>query len=379
MNSNGAKHRNRRLPEQLELYEGSGVKLERSALPRLPSTRYQGSKRKIAVELANAFRSLSFSSALDLYSGTATISLILRYLGKHVDSNDYLKYNQTTARLFLRLRDEHFTKVDHGEALRNLLSGYELSSERLVSENFAGIFFTDQENEQIDRFCQNIGRHSGIEKDLYVHALGQALLKKRPYNLFHRANLNMRQRRVKRSFGNAATWEVPIYHHAMKCIQELKRFPFDALDDTGSAFSHNTKDLQSFRDSYDLIYLDPPYLNSQSVGVNYSDFYGFLEGLCDYTLFAKGDNRLAHKPFARLESNWNNPITALQELENVCQKWTNSILFLSYRSDGLPTPVQTMEALRYGGRKVAIHSCGEYKYVLSRTRSNEELFLISTP
>jgi len=42
--------------------------------------------------------------------------------------------------------------------------------------------------------------------------------------------------------------------------------------------------------NYDLIYLDPPYLNSKGVGVDYSDFYNFLEGLCDYSLFDKGDN-----------------------------------------------------------------------------------------
>jgi adenine-specific DNA-methyltransferase len=189
----------------------------------------------------------------------------------------------------------------------------------------------------------------------------------------------MRQREVPRSFGNAVTWEQTIYEHAVKAIDELSWFPFRATRSSGRVLGHNTLDLSQFSAKYDLVYLDPPYLNSRGVGVDYSDFYGFLEGLCDYNLFAEGDNTYPHKPIFRKPSRWNSPESALRELDEICHRWAKSIVFLSYRSDGRPTPAEAKEVLSQSGRRVELHSCGEYKYVLSRSRSSEELFLISFP
>ena len=350
-----------------------------SVLPRFPSTRYQGSKRKILSELERIFSEIEFNTVLDLYSGSGMVSLLLRHLGKRVDSNDYQLFNQVTARLFLQGTAGFFSGSDVDGRIWKTLS---TSSERpgdLVSSGYGNIFFTDSENSQIDSFCNHLNQASGLERDLWIYAVGQALLKKRPYNLFHRANLNMRQRDVKRSFGNAVTWETSIQEHALKAVGELRTFPFGARAKPSRIFGENTVDLERLPDDYDLIYLDPPYLNSRSVGVDYSDFYGFLEGLCDYSLFAQGDEKYPHKPIARKHTNWANADTALEELSAICAKWNSSVLVLSYRSDGLPTPEETKEVLSCRGRRVEVHSTGEYKYVLSTTRTNEELFLVSFP
>jgi len=349
-----------------------------SSLPRFPATRYQGSKRKVLANLANAFSGLEFTSALDLYSGSGTVSLLLRLLGKRVTSNDYQLFNQVAARVFLNATASAIKSLEYDLELRNLLENWQPDFLRLVSTNYRNVFFTDEENQQIDAFCQNVARLPSMVRDTYSYAIGQALMKKRPYNLFHRANLDMRTRDVKRSFGNAATWETSILRHAVAAIRELKEFPFDNLP-IGQSLCVNTISIDKLHGQYDLIYLDPPYLNCKAGGVDYSDFYGFLEGLVDYSLFSAGDQAYAHKPIAKKPSNWLAPDTALHELDAICKKWPRSILFLSYRSDGLPTPESTTEVLRQGGRKVEIHTCGDYKYVLSRTSSNEELFLISLP
>jgi len=189
----------------------------------------------------------------------------------------------------------------------------------------------------------------------------------------------MRERDVKRSFGNAVTWEAPIREHASKALAELQQFPFGDQIPGFKIFGENTRDLSGFSDNYDLVYLDPPYLNSRGTGVDYSDFYGFLEGLCDYELFGEGDSRYPHKPIAKKYSNWLNPQTAVEELAGIVNKWKSSILVVSYRSDGVPTPDETVEILSSRGRRVEIHTTGEYKYALSTTNTNEELFLISFP
>lgn len=347
--------------------------------PHFPSTRYQGSKRKVLPALSQAFAKLDFTSVLDLYSGSGMVSLLLRHLNKTVDSNDCLLFNQVTARLFLRLQGSFLSSLHYELGLPELLENTNPKHKHLVQDSYRDIFFTDQENAEIDRFSQNVGSCNELERDLYVYAVGQALMKKRPYNLFHRANLSMRKRDVKRSFGNAVTWETSILEHSLKAITELKKFPFLPDARSGKVFGVNTIDLTPLPASYDLVYLDPPYLNSKGVGVDYSDFYGFLDGLCDYQLFGRGDEGYPHRPMPKQKSNWLKVPTALDELDSICKKWASSILFLSYRSDGLPTPQQTREVLSQRGRKVEIHSCGEYKYALSTTNTNEELFLISLP
>jgi adenine-specific DNA-methyltransferase len=347
--------------------------------PIFPTTRYQGSKRKILRELSTALSTLKFESVLDLFSGSGIVSLLFRFLGKHVQANDYQLYAKGVAQLFLKL-GPYFPGPDEiSHDLNCLLVDMPLHSEPLVSNNFSGVYFTDLENLQIDRFCQNIGTMSELKQALYVYAIGQALLKKRPYNLFHRANLCMRTKDVPRSFGNAATWETPTAEHAIKALVELSKFPFRSLRNDGFSTGINTSNLDAFEDHYDLIYLDPPYLNSSGQAIDYSDFYNFLEGLCDYRLYSNGDPKYPHKPIAKKNSNWSSIDGAVGELEAICMKWPDSTIFLSYRSDGKLTPEAAKDALSINQRGVEIHTCGEYKYALSKTSRNEELFIVSRP
>ena len=87
------------------------------AIPRFPSTRYQGSKRKILPELAAAFEQLQFRTALDLYSGTGIVALLLRYLGVRVDTNDYQRFNQLTADLFLHLTNVEISNIPYKDEM----------------------------------------------------------------------------------------------------------------------------------------------------------------------------------------------------------------------------------------------------------------------
>lgn len=353
--------------------------LARSVLPKFPSTRYQGSKRKILAPLTSALQKIPFNSALDLYSGSGVVTLLLRHLKKNVDANDFQLYSRNTANLFLQMKDVDVKNIRYKNDLVDLLTNKSPASRELVANNYKSIFFTDEENAEIDNFCQNVQSLDEQRQRLYIHAVGQALMKKRPYNLFHRANLNMRKKNVQRSFGNAVTWETSILDHAVKAIAELEVFPFFKSKPGGTAFCQNTSDLSTFPTHYDLIYLDPPYLNSKGSGVDYSDFYGFLDGLCDYNLFDKGDACYPHKPIGKKTSDWQNPEKALDQLVNICNYWPSSVLFMSYRSDGCISPQKITEAMSTGGRRSESHSCGEYKYALSRTSTNEELFLISYP
>src|SRR5690349_18091739 len=72
---------------------GSGADLIRE----FPPTRFQGSKRKLASLLAKQFVELEGRTVLDMFSGSAVVSYLLKRLGREVTSNDYLLAFQTWA------------------------------------------------------------------------------------------------------------------------------------------------------------------------------------------------------------------------------------------------------------------------------------------
>ncbi|HDX0794253.1 TPA: DNA adenine methylase [Stenotrophomonas maltophilia] len=349
-----------------------------SRLPRLPSTRYQGSKRKFAPELHECFRALAPRRALDLFSGSGIVSLLLRHCGAQVHANDYLLYNQGVARLFLNFQKGSFASVDHRQNLRWLIEEAPLHLPGLVETHYSGIFFPDIENRQIDRFAQNIDGFDGLLKDLYVYAYGQALLKKRPYNLFHRANLQMRTKDVKRSFGNAVTWETPAVEHALKAIAELEAFPWSSQRQDHQSTGATDPSSSDFG-SYDLVYLDPPYVNAKGQGTDYANFYGFLDGLWDYELFNKGDLRYAHKPICPSTSVWTSAYGVLSGFEQIAERFKEETFVISYRTDGSPSIQEILDVLQLKERHSVIWGQKDYKYALSDESGTKECLIVSRP
>jgi adenine-specific DNA-methyltransferase len=365
--------------EQFELFDEDDQNLY---LKRFPTTRYQGSKRKMLLTLANSFSEFNFNTALDLYSGSGTVSLLLRHLKKNVIANDYLKYNQNTAEVFLTAKTEDFNKENFIHTLEYLLKEAPIKNTPLVNENFKDIYYTEEENLQIDRFCQNLNNVSlsPLLQKIAIYCVGQSLLMKRPYNLFHRANLNMRTKNVKRSFGNAKTWETSISKHSIKIFTELSKFPFaESTGLTPKTLNLNTLELTKFPTNIDLIYLDPPYMNKKGTGVDYGNFYHFLDGLIDYRLFANGNNKFAHKPIIRKQPAWSNKNSALQELKQVASYWKDAILVISYRNDGIPNQNEIALALRECGRTSYLSEEISYKYALSKGTNTKEQLIISDP
>jgi len=70
----------------------------------------------------------------------------------------------------------------------------------------------------------------------------------------------MRERDVKRSFGNAVTWRPRSESTLQRLWPNCQQFPFGDQIPGFKIFGENTRDLSGFSDNYDLVYLDPPYL-----------------------------------------------------------------------------------------------------------------------
>jgi adenine-specific DNA-methyltransferase len=125
----------------------------------------------------------------------------------------------------------------------------------------------------------------------------------------------------------------------------------------------------------DLVYLDPPYLNAKGVGVDYRDFYHFLEGLASYDAWPERvDQRSRHRRLTPVRSAWTHADTILGAFESVIARHRDSMIVLSYRNDGIPSKAALVDLLRrYKSRVYEAEQA--QKYALANKASKEILLI----
>jgi len=209
-------------------------------------------------------------------------------------------------------------------------------------------------------------------KALAYYALFQACLVKRPFNLFHRKNLYIRFAEVERTFGNKATWDRPFNEHFIDFIREINYLVYD----NGKENRAHNLDVFEIKGNFDLVYIDPPYTSSKGISVDYKNFYHFLEGLVNYERWGSMiDRRTINKRFYRDNNPWNNKMTIRRKFKDLFEKFRNSILVISYRSDGIPTIEEIESDLKPFKKHISVHKFDNYKYVLSNSTTSEVLII----
>ena len=347
---------------QLALFE------EVNTATKFPTTRYQGSKAKFVEWIWYCIKDLEFDTVLDAFGGTGCVGYKLKQEGKQVDYNDILKFNHIIGKALIENSTEHIGNEELNDILK---ASPHISYPHFIEDNFSDIYFTDEENRWLDVVSTNIRNiRNEYKRAIAYFALFQACIIKRPYNLFHRKNLYVRIQDVKRSFGNKVTWDTPFEVHFRKFINEANNAVFDN--------SRNNKSLNcnvfEINKNYDLVYFDPPYISDKGIGIDYADFYHFLEGICDYEhWFDRLDLTSKHKRMLRTDNVWCDPKEIFSAFKNLINQFNKSIIVISYRSDGIPTIQALADLLRDNGRKVRIFQSNNFHYVLSNKMSNEVL------
>lgn len=178
---------------------------------------------------------------------------------------------------------------------------------------------------------------------------------------------------VNRSFGNKKTWDTPFEVHFRNFVKEANRAVFD----NGRVCKAINQDALSIASNYDLVYIDTPYLNSKGVGVDYSDFYHFLNGMVDYADWKSMiDFGSRHLRLKRNYSIWNDKDHISDGFRLLASNFRDSVLVFSYRSNGIPTVDELLSFL--SGRKNQVYRSNDMKYALSNQKS-QEVLIISSP
>jgi len=188
---------------------------------KLPNTRYQGSKKKIITTIYKFIREhVNPNHILDLFGGSAICSLYFNLHDIEVTYNDILKFNCINA---TGLLDNDINNIPCEEEIKNIfIQNNDLNYETFIYDKFKDVYYTDDENIQLDIFRENIKHYGNLKKsNIMYYLLFQSLISKRPYNLFHRKNLSIRTSDVNRNFGNKTTWDTNFIVHMLKFRKEL--------------------------------------------------------------------------------------------------------------------------------------------------------------
>lgn len=349
----------------------------------IPSTRFLGSKEKMVRWIWDHIEKLPFQTFLDAFGGTGSVAFWAKRHGKQVFYNDVFRSNYYIGLGIIKNDTITLTEDD----VNFLLTIHDFDYPTFIQDTFKGIYYTDEENAWLDMIVRNIKEIKNLYKRaLALSALFQACLVKRPYNLFHRANLYMRLADVKRGFGNKATWDTPFPAHFKKFTSEYN----------SAVFSNGLKN-QAFNldilevpdpEEYDLVYIDTPYFSETRGSIDYYFYYHFLEGLCIYLEkgpeewnnlidFKRKPRPLKHDTtLERKTSVWTKRRTIYSAFDRVFRMYKNSILVVSYNSEGVPPEKQMLDLLKKYKKNVVVRR-RKYRYAL-RPGFLDELLFIAT-
>lgn len=359
-------------------------KLYEEDFKKFPTTRYQGSKRKILPWIYESLKDLKFHTALDACGGSGSVSYLLKKMGKTVTYNDKLHFNYLIGKAIIENSHEKLLKEDI-LSLQKSNSGLEYKD--FIQTTFKGIYYLNKENVWLDKVVNNIVNMNHYEpkilkykKALAYYALFQASLIKRPFNLFHRKNLDIRTADVKRNFGNKITWERPFKEYLIKFATEANSLVFDSGNKC-KALNKSLLDVDPY--GYDLIYIDSPYIrkDGSNESSNYFDCYHFLEGLSRYndwggmidydTRNLRLKNRDSQNDF--VEANIH------ETFEEILLKFRHNKVVLSYKKGGIPSIEFITKTLKKLGKKIHTKSI-HYHYALNHQNGdaikNREVLII---
>lgn len=338
-----------------------------------PSTRYQGSKLSLIPVLYPIFKDLECDNVLDIFGGTGVVSLLFKALDKNISYNDNLKWNCLNAQALLQNQNIKLLEP-HQEVLfqKNEFSGYQ----NFIANNFSGIYFTDEENAEIDVVYQNMLDCTQETYCAAFYALSQSLISKRPFGLFHRKNLEMRTKEVKRSFGNKKTWDTPIKTLFKKFAKEINNAIF-VNEKKYKVFNY---DAMLVPGNYDLVYIDPPYFSGKQGSTDYLGFYHFLEGLANYSTWGSrinyGSKNLGfNKEYG---NSWTNKKEIFNNFNNLFDKYKDSTIIVSYRSDGVPSPEELVALVKMRKKNVKLYYLANTKYYLAKNNDAKEILIIGS-
>lgn len=337
-----------------------------------PSTRFYGSKMRQLDWLRDEFVNIQGKSVLDAFGGTGAVSHLWRNLGWNVTYNDTFTFNGISAKAIFS-KSTHIYSEEH---IKHFLDSIKPVT-GFIAQTFHQLYFFHAENEWLDGLALRLEDEDTTFRNLVLHCAFQACLQKRPFNLFHRANLYLRTSTSEVKFGNRTTWARPFPELMLKAYREVARMqasqmllPVSVAEPTAA---------MNLNGDFDAVYIDPPYFKLRKKTESYLERYHFLEGFARYR---EWPNLIVPKsPLKQIRRDavqeWAERPNFRQNLVELIQKHKSRQVILSYVSGEYPTESDLLEIFEDNFPRVRL-ARRSFSRALSKKRFFE-ILLIGRP
>jgi len=307
------------------------------AYPRL---RYMGSKHKLLPWIWQTLSDLEFDSALDLFSGTASVAYLMKTMGKRVIANDFLSFAHNLATTTIANSRQRLDSAQV-EALCRTRRG----RGTFIEKTFTGIFFQKEDLRFLDIFWSNLDDlpHPHL-RAMALASVTRACLKRQPRGVFtvNGGNYDDGRRDLRISLEEHFVESVAVFNDL---VFDNGR-PHTAV--RSDAFSVPPKDI-------DLVYMDPPYVPRADDNC-YIKRYHFLEGLASY--WREPGTEIMEtsrvKKIAKRFTPFSYRATAGDAFDRMFRQFADSTLVLSYSSNGFPNLETLVELMSRYKRHVEV-------------------------
>lgn len=298
-------------------------------LSKFPPTRYMGSKSKIVPAIWDIAKTVECAEVIDLFSGSGIVSYMFKASQKNVTSNDHMSFAANIAQAVVA----NSTAVLPEETASFLADNY-FSNDGFVSSTFAGLYFTDVENNWIDSVRTGIAQLLDVDlQAIAMAALVRACIKKRPRGIF--TYVGMRYDDGRRDL------QVPLRQHFLEAVDVLN----NAVFDNGTSCTASCSDVFEIPPSAGaLVYFDPPYYSPRSDN-EYVRRYHFVEGLCRNWRNVEIQQHTKTKKFKTYPTPFKTYRGTCEALDRLFALHRESTLLVSYSSNSLPTKDEMVSLL----------------------------------
>jgi adenine-specific DNA-methyltransferase len=287
-----------------------------------PEFRYMGSKYRLLRWLHEVLQSIEFQTAADPFAGSGCVAYLLKAMGKRVIASDFLNFPTVLTNAAIANNVYRLSETD----LKRLLSPLNNGSD-FIETTFKGIFYNREDLRFLDRVSFNLKRlDHGQKRALAMTSLIRSCLKKQPRGVFTVSGDLSHYDDGRRDL------RLSMEEHFIEQVEVFNQIVFD------NGYSHTVTRSDVFdlnTDGIDLVYLDPPYV-PRSDDNCYMKRYHFLEGLsCYWTGVRIMENtkvKKIEKPFTPFSYRK----TAINAFDRLFKIYRNSIIVLSYSSNGYP-------------------------------------------
>jgi DNA adenine methylase/adenine-specific DNA-methyltransferase len=297
-----------------------------------PELRYMGSKHRLLPWIHGVLRGLTFETAADPFVGSGCVAYLLKAMGKRVVASDFLNFPAVLAAATVANSKRQLD----GPAVRTLLTARS-NGPHFIEKKFAGIFYATEDLRFLDRVSGNLELlEHPHQRALAKAALIRSCLKKQPRGVFTVSGDLSHYDDGRRDL------RLTIEEHFLEQVEAFNRVVFD----NGRRHTVKRSDVFSIRPrGIDLVYLDPPYV-PRSDDNCYMKRYHFLEGLSCYwkdrPIMEETKVKKIEKPYTPFSYRK----TAIEAFDRLFSQYRDSIIVLSYSSNGFPDREELESLLR---------------------------------